>query len=207
MIYIGIDPGIGGGLAALNEDGTISRAVKMPDTQADLFAWFCEYGFYNTYGTQAVALLEKVRSSPQMGVVSAFTFGRGVGSIEMALTAAGIPFDEASPAKWQRAMGCAGPAARLGTKDKNITKRRAQALFPFATVTHAIADALLIAEFNRRTRLSLYTPQVGVTYGQSLYKVTKEHTAPDDGEHATPKTRPARRVHRGHSAEHGGAAR
>ncbi len=34
--------------------------------------------------------------------------------------------------------------------DKNVSKRRAQELFPALKVTHAIADALLIAEFARR---------------------------------------------------------
>jgi len=41
-------------------------------------------------------------------------------------------------------MGC------LTKGDKNVSKRRAQELFPALKVTHAIADALLIAEFARR---------------------------------------------------------
>jgi hypothetical protein len=32
-----------------------------------------------------------------------------------------------------------------------VSKRKAQELFPGIKVTHAIADALLIAEYNRRT--------------------------------------------------------
>ncbi len=34
--------------------------------------------------------------------------------------------------------------------DKNVTKRKAQELFPEIKVTHAIADALLIGEYARR---------------------------------------------------------
>jgi hypothetical protein len=34
--------------------------------------------------------------------------------------------------------------------DKNITKRKAQELFPEIKITHAIADSLLIAEYGRR---------------------------------------------------------
>lgn len=41
-------------------------------------------------------------------------------------------------------MGC------LTNGDKNITKQRAQQLFPSAKVTHKIADALLLAEYCRR---------------------------------------------------------
>jgi hypothetical protein len=64
----------------------------------------------------------------------------------MALTAADVPFDEVLPVKWQTVMGC-----RSGG-DKNITKARAQQLFPHVKVTHAIADALLLAEFCRRAQ-------------------------------------------------------
>jgi hypothetical protein len=79
-----------------------------------------------------------------MGVTSAFTFGRGYGSLLMALTAKRVPFDEVPPGTWQKTMGC------LSGGDKNVTKRRAQQLFPAVKVTHAVADALLIAEFARR---------------------------------------------------------
>ena len=101
-------------------------------------------------------------SSPQMGVVSAFKFGISYGALRMALTAAQISFDEATPMKWQGAMMCSPPRPRvrpglpppkpaaLGTKNKNITKRRAQQIFPQMTITHAIADALLLAEYCRR---------------------------------------------------------
>jgi hypothetical protein len=37
--------------------------------------------------------------------------------------------------------------ARLTKGDKHISKQRAQQLFPSAKVTHAIADALLLAEY------------------------------------------------------------
>ena len=81
----------------------------------------------------------------EMGVKSAFTFGNGFGHIEMALTAAAIPFERVRPQVWQKALGC------LTKGDKNITKQKAQEMFPIVKITHAIADALLIAEYNRRT--------------------------------------------------------
>jgi hypothetical protein len=36
--------------------------------------------------------------------------------------------------------------------DKNVTKAKAQQLFTQLKITHATADALLIAEFARRSR-------------------------------------------------------
>lgn len=136
MICIGIDPGKSGGLAFLYDAGP--AVYPMPATEIDL--WRLLGGL----SEPARAMLERVSSSPQMGVVSAFTFGAGYGRLRMALAAAGIPFDEVSPARWQAAMGC-----RSGG-DKNVTKRRAQELFPAERVTHAVADALLLAEYCRR---------------------------------------------------------
>jgi hypothetical protein len=36
--------------------------------------------------------------------------------------------------------------------DKNVSKRKAQELFPQLKITHATADALLLAEFGRRAQ-------------------------------------------------------
>jgi hypothetical protein len=144
-IIIGIDPGTNGGIAWITSDGK-ACAEKMPDTLQDLWELIESIGFdipdYTPY--QIKAYIEQVSSSPQMGVVSAFTFGRGYGNIEMALTAAGIPFERVRPQVWQKALGC------LTKGDKNITKRKAQELYPSIKVTHAIADSLLIANYGTK---------------------------------------------------------
>lgn len=140
MIYIGIDPGKSGGIAFVSEKETLVE--PMPDTLMDLFELLNE-----TYQEESrFCYLERVSSSPQMGVRSAFTFGFGFGSLQMALLASRIPFELITPATWQRELKC------LTKGDKNITKRKAQQLFPDMKVTHKTADALLIAEYCRRTR-------------------------------------------------------
>ena len=151
-VFIGIDPGASGGIAAVSEGGGYVMHRTMPETEADLLEVLRGIGG----GHKCHAVLERVWSSPQMGVASAFKFGVGVGTLRMALTAAEIPFDEVVPSKWQRVMECQVGTSRatLGSKggNKNITKRRAQQLFPFLTkITHATADALLLAEYARRT--------------------------------------------------------
>lgn len=143
MNYLGIDPGKSGGLALLTEEGGFIDVTKMPDTEHDLRDLLEEWRRYHP-DDGCRATLEFVRSSPQMGVKSAFTFGQNFGMLRMALAAAGIPFETVTPAKWQAALGC-----RTGG-DKNVSKRRAQELFPGVKVTHAIADALLLAEYGRR---------------------------------------------------------
>lgn len=159
MKFIGIDPGIKGGIAMIEtsylpkvhpDDVEVDKVVayKMPQTTKDVFLLLSDMIDENTY-----AILEKVASSPQMGVVSAFTFGRGYGVLEACLYASGCKFEYVQPVKWQRVLGC------LSKGDKNITKAKAQQLFPYSNVTHLTSDALLIAEYARRSYVSFSSVQ------------------------------------------------
>lgn len=143
-ITIGIDVGASGAIAWIDERGK-SCVEKMPDTLQDLWELVVSISLNaGTGGLGVRAYLEAVSSSPQMGVVSAFSFGRGYGNLEMALTAAGIPFERVRPQVWQKAMGC------MTKGDKNISKQKAQELFPDKKVIHATADALLIALYGTK---------------------------------------------------------
>lgn len=142
MLVIGIDPGKSGGIAFRSASG--AEAFKMPATERDIFYLLHR----NTVEAlvESFCYIEKVHSMPGQGVKSMFTFGMGYGGLRMALIANGIPFETVTPGKWQRAMSC------LTKGDKNVSKARAQELFPEIKVTHAIADALLIAEYGWRIR-------------------------------------------------------
>ena len=140
---IGIDPGANGGIAWIT-DGK-ACVEKMPDTLQDLWELVVSISLEAGTGGMGIrAYIEAVSSSPQMGVVSAFSFGRGYGNLEMALTAAGIPFERVRPQVWQKALGC------MTKGDKNVSKSKAQELFPDRKVTHATADALLIAYYGTK---------------------------------------------------------
>lgn len=151
MVYIGIDPGASGGMAALDGSGDVIRVVKMPDTERGVLEFLRDM---KIGASGLAASLEFVRAMPKQGVVSTFSFGRNYGGLRMALAAVAIPFDEPTPRKWQTFMGC------LSQGDKNVTKRRACELFPRERVTHAIADALLLAEFTRRSWERYGKPEV-----------------------------------------------
>jgi crossover junction endodeoxyribonuclease RuvC len=143
---IGIDPGANGAIAWIDERGK-SCVEKMPDTLQDLWELIRDITNFprsTIDGRKHKAYIEQVSSSPQMGVVSSFSFGRGYGNLEMALTAAGIPFERVRPQVWQKAMGC------MTKGDKNISKQKAQELFPDKKVIHATADALLIALYGTK---------------------------------------------------------
>lgn len=141
--YLGIDPGKSGGIALVTEDS--AEAHKIPPTNLDLFNLITSL----VEGKNTFAVIEKVHSSPQMGVRSAFTFGQGKGALLMALAVNTqlnqLIYEEVTPRKWQQSLSC------LSGGDKNVTKERAQRLFPKIKITHAIADALLIAEYAKRT--------------------------------------------------------
>jgi hypothetical protein len=147
MDYFGIDPGVGGGIACINDRTPTVNKFSMKDkTESEIF-WFING---TIFGSEACAVIEKVSSSPQMGVVSAFTFGRSYGFLRGVLSALEIPYVEVRPQAWQKAMGC------MTKGDKNKTKALAQQLYPGERVTHAVADALLLATYCRRHHKDLF---------------------------------------------------
>lgn len=142
MHFMGVDPGVSGGIAVIDEHARPVRIEKMPATERDLVELLID-----VRGEIAFALIEKVHAMPKQGVRSTFTFGRNFGSLLTGLIAAEIPHNEVLPIQWQRALGC------VSKGDKNVTKRKAQQLFPGPRVTHTVADALLIAAHARNQHM------------------------------------------------------
>lgn len=140
-VFIGCDPGESGGIAIILPIGEVSfiRWDKMTTREA-----FKDLMFINVLGLYSHALLEKVHAMPGQGVTSTFKFGQSYGKLETLLVCAGIPFDRVTPRQWQKEMGC------LSGGDKNVTKKRAQELFPDVKIIHRNADAFLLAELCRR---------------------------------------------------------
>ena len=143
-LYIGIDPGKSGAIAFLPPEGD-PWTVGLDETDHDIkrVLWDADR-VANFEGWETLAILEKVHSSPQMGVKSAFSFGQSFGKLEMLLACFEVPFEYVTPAKWQGDMKCRTKG------DKNVTKAAAQRLFPSIKITHRNADALLLAEYARR---------------------------------------------------------
>ena len=151
--YIGIDPGKSGGIAMI-QNYRINYFV-MPETERDIWDIFQAY----SQGTIR-AVIEKVTSSPQMGVTSSFTFGKGYGALFAFLTAARIPFEEIRPQVWQKALHI--PPRKKSESKGQFKKRlraKAQQMFPELEIWSeprsigkqlAVCDALLIAEFCKR---------------------------------------------------------
>lgn len=151
--YLGIDPGASGGLALISGDGGLV-CEAMPETQRDVWVWIAAKSPTATCPT--FACIEQVgghiQGNNQPGSAM-FKFGFSAGGLNMALTAAGIPFELVTPQRWQKALGI---PSRKKTESKGQFKNRlkafAQQLFPQEKVTLSTADAILIAEYTRRFR-------------------------------------------------------
>ena len=142
--YMGIDPGKSGGWAVLRADGSAWGVGKNLDVDGlrSALNW-----------DDLKIMLEKVWSSPQMGVVGAFSFGESFGFLQGLLFGMIYEPHIVTPQYWQREMGLIQKGRKQGEGDaakKNANKAAAQKLFPGQKITHAWADALLIAEYCRR---------------------------------------------------------
>lgn len=148
IIYIGIDPGLSGGIAILNQDGSVKEVVAMPDTPRDI------YEFLLSYKEDSRCVLEDVGyGMPGQSSKATATFARHNGHLEMALLALGIPTEKVTPQKWIKVYQLKKKKEQDKNEWKNVLKAKAQSLFPQLgkKVTLKTCDALLIAEYARRT--------------------------------------------------------
>lgn len=148
LIYIGIDPGLSGGIAILNQDGSVKEVVAMPDTPRDI------YEFLFSYKEDSRCVLEDVgHGMPGQSSKATATFARHNGHLEMALLALGIPTEKVTPQKWIKVYQLKKKKEQDKNEWKNVLKAKAQSLFPQLgkKVTLKTCDALLIAEYARRT--------------------------------------------------------
>lgn len=147
-MIIGIDPGKSGAMVALSNAGTIVDMIRNEATESDLWHWMKQQKQDAELEDDSVRIyLEKVGAMPKQGVSSTFKFGQSFGMLRGLCIASEIAFETVTPQTWQKSLGC-----RSGG-DKNVTKAKAQELFPGTKITHKEADAILIAEYGRRLGL------------------------------------------------------
>lgn len=172
-MIVGIDPGASGGIAVLFcgfKVPTVRKALvyKMPPSPELLLALFTELAEEAKCSTSYHYAIEKVggyvAGNPAPGSAM-FNFGEGYGSLKMAaLATTGSSPQEVRPQDWQKGLGIETRRAEgRGKKRKHVEtkaqfKKRlrllAAEMFPSVKVTASVADALLIAEFVRRSARS-----------------------------------------------------
>lgn len=162
MIYIGVDPGKQGAVAVIKGDDVdvlpmpIIPGNKRARDEYDLVT--IRDGLQTWKKEGAVFLtVEKLQPLPPKfgGGIANFNRGCCVGWAWM-LTALAIPYQLVSPRTWQKVMHAGTPGA--DTKQKSILA--AHRLFPGVHLRRSeksrklddgMADALLLAEYGRRT--------------------------------------------------------
>jgi hypothetical protein len=124
---LGVDPGNNGALAFLDPERSLMRIVDMPTfefTTTKNRVKIDPYSISREMGAQELSnfYIEEVNASPQMGVVSAFSFGEGKGILMGVAAALGVPMTPVKPTQWKKQMRI--PA------DKRAAVQRASQLFP-----------------------------------------------------------------------------
>lgn len=152
--FIGIDPGINGGIAVITDTGRVAVAEPMPETQSDIWNLVHQW-----------SLESLVRACVECINPAAFGWDKSANSklygsyreLTMVLTAYEIPFETPQAKKWQAALSIIPRKKKEGdSKWKNRLRAKAQQIFPGfnkgITKERAlkVCDALLIAEFCRR---------------------------------------------------------
>jgi Holliday junction resolvasome RuvABC endonuclease subunit len=161
FLIVGIDPGLDGAIAVLNQDGelisvhdapvlTVKRAkgskrVYLPTQMHAIASAITDAGRVRLCG------IEHVHVMPKNGALSAFSLGMSLGLWEMNAVAHGWPVEWVDPAKWKRLMLQAGSG-----NDKQASVLRAQQICP-ASAQHLTlkkhdgrAEAILIAAYLQR---------------------------------------------------------
>lgn len=150
-VIAGVDPGEKGGIAVL--DGDTLYTFKMPIGYPDIYIVL--KGLQEDFNITR-AVLEKVgQGMPGQSSKATATFARHCGHLEMALYALGIPTEEVTPQKWQKAYSNSIGTAKGLTKTewKNKLKGLAQRLYPSEKVTLNTADAILLAHYGKMNNL------------------------------------------------------
>ena len=149
--WIGCDVGASGAFAMIPEEGDI----EIYPMDKALFREMCREWCMD----ECIACVEKVASSPQMGVKSAFSFGGQYERVTTMLFAFYIPFEEVVPNKWKAEF-----SLKLGKDVPQAEKKKAdiyvcQKLYPKVSLRRTpkcrtdddnFADALLLATYAKR---------------------------------------------------------
>ena len=153
MIFLGIDPGLDGGLALLSPDGLLLEVMPvLPGDRCELDDMRLA-GLLRAWAPQHV-VVESVHAMPKQGVSSSFRFGEGCGAIRGMLAALGLRHTYVTPQAWMKVM-----LAGTTRGDKGVAMKRCAELWPAvdfrasarAKLPHSgLCDAALIAEWGRR---------------------------------------------------------
>ena len=147
--YLGIDPGLGGGLALIEtKEGAppaFIAGIRVPVVRhrgkgmidaRELLVWMTDLGQIDQ------AVIEQVAARPGQGVTSAFTFGRATGAVEALAVLMAETVIWTAPSVWKKDLG-------LGTEKRDsldLCRLRFGTAFTFTALSDdGVAEAALLA--------------------------------------------------------------
>lgn len=161
-MILGVDPGLGGGIALLCPERIVRGLWDMPTYATgkgaqrayDLRAcWDLAAGVAATGALELIAV-ERLQVTPKITKHTALGLGRAAMLWEMLAVALRVPLERIPPKRWQAVIGA--------EKGERASIARARELFPGAEITlvkhSGRAAALLIAECARRQLASRVPP-------------------------------------------------
>lgn len=150
MKVLGVDPGIHGGLAIVELNGSTAPllidAVDIPvigigaKERVDAIALRTWIEAHRPDHAQ----FERGQAMPKHGASSGFKYGRAIGALEAAIALCGIPMTIIEPSVWKKFHGLRGG-------EKEASRQRALQLFPTAHALlarkkdHGRSEAALLA--------------------------------------------------------------
>lgn len=150
--YLGIDPGLSGGLALYDPAEATLETAEMPTlrigTKRKIDVHALARIIDNWADRTREAWIEQVGVRPGEGAVGAFSFGRGYGQIEGVCCASFLSMQTVTPQMWKRSLRITG--------DKDEARAKASSLFPRHAHLWAlkrqdgVAEAALIALYGAR---------------------------------------------------------
>ena len=160
MKIIGIDPGLNGALAIL-ENNKVKQLFDMPVmsegkknkrqlNSAQLVKLIKDSINLNE---EVVIVVEQVNAMPGQGVTSMFNFGQTFGAIKGICAALGLPIFFVRPSKWKKHF-------ELINSSKDSSRTKAIEMYPLLSSELSKkkdvnkSDAILIARFYSDTRLN-----------------------------------------------------
>jgi crossover junction endodeoxyribonuclease RuvC len=158
MHYIGIDPGLTGAIALLNETELIdvqdlptmpvgqgTGRVKNQINAAGFAKLACILvEKFEPPDFRVAMFIEKVGAMPDQGIAGAFSLGDTVGCLRGVCATLGMPIHWVTPQSWKKFY-------KLPSKEKDVARSVAINLYPKAPLNlnkhHNRAEAILIARY------------------------------------------------------------
>lgn len=155
-IYIGIDPGVSGGMVAISRE-SITVFSSVGKNAYDIRNWI-EYQLSITSARESGIhiLIEEVggfiggeQDGQKRNIAAAhttFVLGESFGMLQMALVCARLSFRMIRPQEWQKRLNIRHKLkGEKPNQFKNRLKKYAQMLFPEEKITLQTSDAFLLA--------------------------------------------------------------